>query len=330
MKAGASLKRSLLYVLIALALGIAGFLLRGFSLALEYDAATNLIRRGAPLGITLVIFCVLAGVALYFLNPKEKPRRKSAMPMLYLFLDLPAAAALAVSGVLMMVRYAGNSTYDSGRLALLVMSVLTIFTALCIAIVALRLPKGAVPSAYGFYLAVPVIWACINLFGDFFEHSGNPVLSDYAYILLSYVAVTLALFGACSRFYLGRVSSRIMPFYASLGVMLSMIALAGPVLAKWILGDGAALPRAISIPATRQFILLFILLHSLALLWLSARNALDGNFTPKYKEADAPQPDVSADIDIVLGLDETVQPEESENAALEQDLPCEPTSEPQE
>ncbi|MCL2030783.1 MAG: hypothetical protein FWG93_04490 [Oscillospiraceae bacterium] len=320
MKPLKSLSRSSLHVLAALAAGAAGFVLRGVSLAREYDAVTHLVRRGAPFGIALIILCSLSGVLLYFLVPKGRPRRKAAMPMLYLFLDLPAAAALALSGILTTFRYLGSGTPDSGRLPVLAMAMLTLFTALCVVIVALRLPRGAIPSGYGFYLAVPVFWACLNLFGDFFEHSGNPVLSDYAYILLSYVAVTLALLGACSRFYLGHVASRAMPFYASLSVMLSTIALAGPTLAKWILGD-APLPRAAAIPANRQLVLLFILLHSLALLWLSARNAFDGNFTPKYKDADEPQPDgVSPDIDIVLGLDDYP----GEDGPQEPDEPDEP------
>ena len=311
------MKRSTLHILAAIAAGIAGFTLRTFSLVYEYDADTNLVRPGAALGVTLMIVCLLFGAGLFFLIPKkEKPRRKSAMPMLLLFLDIPAAAALAGAGVTMTLRYLDGGTPDAGRLPVLAMAMLTIFTGLCVAIVALRLPKGAIPSGYGFYLAVPVFWACLNLFGDFFEHSGNPVLSDYAYILLAYVAITLALLGACSRFYQGHRASRAMPFYASLGIMLSAITLAGPTLAKWLLGDGP-LPRAVEVPMTRQLILLFILLHSLSLLWLSARNAFDGNFVPKYKDADEPQPDdVSADIDIELGFDGD-QSQEEEDAGEE-------------
>ena len=270
----------------------------------EYDAESNLIQRGAPLGIALMALCLLTGVALYLLIPKKaETRRKSAMPTLYLFLDLPAAAVLAGAGVLTVMRYFESGTLDSGRLTVLAIGLLMIFSAASLSVVAVRASKGAVPSGYGLYLAIPVFWACSNLIGDFFEHSGNPVLSDYAYILLSYVAITLALFSACSRFYLGRVSNRTMPFYASLGVMLSMVALAGPTLAKWMLNP-EPLPRAADLPLSKQLILLFIFLHCLALLWLAARNAFDENFVPKYKEADEPHDEIPADIDIMIdGLD---------------------------
>lgn len=296
------MKRISLHIPLILTAAVAGFVLRSFSLKTEYDAESNLIRRGAPLGIILAILCIAVCAALLFLVPKGEPRRKSAMPILFLFLEVPAAGLLAWSGLLDIAHFFGDGL-DSGRLSVLFMGLLSFLASLCVALIARQASAGAVASGYGLYLAVPVFWACLNLTGDYLIHSGNPVLSDYIYTLLAYISITLALFGACTRFYMGRVASRSMPLFASAGVLFSSVALAGPTLARALIGD-APLPRPAQLQTDKTLVLAFILLHSLALLWMASRNALDKNYTPKYKDSEALPEDPAVDIDIDLGINE--------------------------
>lgn len=281
-KDGVSLKRSSIHIPLVLVTGAAGFFLRAFSLKNEFDAASNLIHRGAPLGITLAILCIFTGAALLLLVPKRDDRRKAAMPVLFLLLEVPAAGLLAWSGLLSIADFFGDGS-DAGRISVLAMGLLTLVASICVALIARRASIGTVASGYGIYLAIPVFWACLNLTGDFLAHSGNPVLSDYVYTLLAYISIALALFGACTRFYMGRISSRSMPLFAAAGVLFSSIALAGPTLGRFLIGD-APLPRPAQLSAGKVLVLVFILLHSLALLWMASRNVLDKNYEPKYKD----------------------------------------------
>ncbi|MDR1736552.1 MAG: hypothetical protein LBR85_06775 [Oscillospiraceae bacterium] len=278
------MKLSKLHIPVAICAGVIAFILRALSLTGEYDAQTGLVGRGAPFDTALAILCAAVFAALMLFVPKERKKRpKSTMPLAFAALEILAAGALAASGVVSLVRFFGSGTPDSGRVATLVLGVLSILAAAAIDLLAQMMIKKPLASNYGIYLTVPVFWACYNLILDFWKHSGSPVLSDYAYMLFAFVAVTLAVFGASARFYQGSGVNRLMPVFAASGVVFSLVALCGPAM-KLIAPNSLSAPKVAQMSADYALIMVFILLHCLALLWVGERNALDGNFVPKPKD----------------------------------------------
>ena len=284
------MKKSTLALVVTVLFSLAGVMLRALSLAYEFDPHTQLLARRAPLAVAVAILGLPLALAVFLLLRRNKaiPARPRELERIWLLPQMAAALCLAGAGVVYLLRYfsIGGVYFESESIPVLVFALLSLLAALSIAVVALQAVKGKLASGYGLYLTIPVFWGCYHMVLDFWSYAGNPVLANFAFAILSFTCLTLAMYNATRCFYENN-KKRMFALFSLMGVFFASIALLGSVIAKIFLITGPV-PLAADLSLPRILILSFVLLHSLSLFWLSEKNLVSDNYVPPLEEDELP------------------------------------------
>jgi hypothetical protein len=223
------------YIIITLFFGFAAGGLRALELQTAWDKELGVMSPGHPASLGLIIVSVaFLLIMLPLTRVKSKPTGERVISArhtpAYLAADIFATAALLVSAYLDISRYAGLSDVTvEAPVSLLVFSLLTVFTGLCMLMLMRMTLRGMVDRAYGFYMTVPVFWSCFWLIMEFAANSANPILLTYAYEILAIVFIVLALYSMAGFFFDMPHTSQTL-LYCVLGAFFSCVTVLGPIL----------------------------------------------------------------------------------------------------
>jgi hypothetical protein len=225
------LRRPFVYILITLFFGFAAGGLRALEFQLAWDRELGVMSPGHPASLGLIAVSILFFLLMLPLTRvRSKPtgeRVASARHTpTYLTADILATVSLLVSACLDIDRYARLA---EAPLSLLVFSLLTVFTSLCMLMLMRMTLRGVVDKAYGFYMTVPVFWSCFWLITEFAENSANPILLSYTYEILAIVFIVLAIYSMAGFFFDMPHTSRTL-LYCVMGAFFSCITVLGPLL----------------------------------------------------------------------------------------------------
>jgi hypothetical protein len=222
------------YILITLFFGFAAGGLRALELQLAWDPELGVMSPGHPaslglIAVSIVFFLIMLPLTRVRSKPTGERVASARHTPTYLTADILAAAALLVSAYLDINRHAQLAETGGASTSLLVFSLLTVFTGLCMVMLMRMTLRGVVDKAYGFYMTVPVFWSCFWLIMEFAANSANPILLSYTYEILAIVFIVLALYSMAGFFFDMPHTSQTL-LYCVMGAFFSCITVLGPIL----------------------------------------------------------------------------------------------------
>ncbi|MCD8356057.1 MAG: hypothetical protein LUE11_05750 [Clostridia bacterium] len=263
-------KMYLIWILLA---GLCGTVLRGTSLLYGYEAETGLpVKEYFPATALAVLTAVVVVAAVLLGRHNNKKRRGwsfeemfGGMPAFFRGICMLCGLGTACICGLGVYRLPdqiveqtttyGDQVILPGMLivaATMIMWVLGILSGLGMFVLAVRQRKGKQATKWtGLCATIPIFWCCLDLIMVYHENSGNPVLSDYSYMLLMIIAIMTAFYSIGSFLYSAKSAAGRWFAAAGIAVYLAFVNAGGAIMwmlrsntdltmAKW-LGTGNAL-----------------------------------------------------------------------------------------
>lgn len=204
--------KKILYLIWIVLAGVCGAVLRGMSLLHGYEADTGLPVKGYRPAVLLIALTVVVLVTVVLTGRFGFQNRSvwsfeqmyGNMPMLFRFIGM--LCGLGTAGICTWGLYSlsdqlaeqaavlGDQILLPGRIIVIATSaawILGILSGLCMLLICSRGSKPATRLT-GLCCTIPMFWCCLDLIMVYHENSGNPVLSDYTYLLLLIIAVMAA------------------------------------------------------------------------------------------------------------------------------------------
>ena len=228
--------------LLALAGGLAAFVLRRWQLVSAYDPETRLFRPGAPATLFLAGLLVLLALVFLLLGWKKGgprdflPAFRCPSPIFMAgmtasaFLFLGAGLLTLMEGMdrLALWRLAPSSTPLTYPAALLLCGLLCFPAGAGTLAAGRACYREACPPICSLLALFPPMAGLTWLFASHLAHGTDPALLGYGFSLLSAAAMTLALYDAAAFFH-GRPHPGQMLFFSLMAVVLGLLSLAdGP------------------------------------------------------------------------------------------------------
>ncbi|MDO4173827.1 MAG: hypothetical protein Q4D42_03585 [Eubacteriales bacterium] len=234
-----------LYLIWILLAGVCGAALRGMSLLFGYEAESGLPVEGY-LPATLLIALTAAVVLSAVLVGRYGYSARSAwsFEQMYGGLSTPARALCMLCGVAVMAvciigllylpeqqleqaTVYGDTTMMPGTLlsiATIVLWILGIVSGLCMLLLAVWQKAGRKATRYtGMLVTIPMFWYCLDFILVYHDNSGNPVLSDYSYLLLLLIAMMTSFYSAGSFLYSAKGAASRWVASAGIAVYLAFV-----------------------------------------------------------------------------------------------------------
>lgn len=264
--------KKILYLIWIVATGLAGAVLRGMSLLHGYETDSGLPIDGylpaiVLIGLTVVVAvtAILTGL-LGFRNRNtwSFEQMYGHMPLLFRLICMVCGigvAGMCTWGMLslsdQMVQQAavyGDQVLLPGPLILTAIRVAWILGILSgLGMLLLALWQGSKPATRftGLCCTLVMFWCCLDLIMVYHENSGNPVLSDYSYLLLMMIAVMAAFYSMGTYLYRSNGSGTRWIAVTTIAVYLVFVNAGGAIFTVWqqrsiaaalnLLGTGNAL-----------------------------------------------------------------------------------------
>lgn len=263
------MKRNALYFMFITAASLCGAVLRGISLLRGYETESMLPVRGYPLSILVAVLTAIVIITAVILAYKwfrpyslctfEQLHGDESRTVISLCILFGAGAAIASAfGMLRLqdqlaeqIIVMGNEIFMPGTLITGVTALMWAFgvaSGICMILLAMRQGKNKKITKYtGMLITVPMFWCCFDLVVVYHENSGNPVVSDYSYMLLDIVAIMSAFYGIGSFLYEAKPASS--QFFACAGIAsyLSFTQMGGTCIWYIFSGVGPDIVRYIGI-----------------------------------------------------------------------------------
>lgn len=254
--------KKILYLIWIVLAGLGGAALRGMSLLHGYEADTGLPVEGyvpamALIGLTMVVAltALLAGrLGFQSRSSWSFEQMYGNMPLQLRLVCM--LCGLGTAGICAWGMYSlsdqvaeqavvyGDQILLPGRLIVTATSVawiLGIVSGLCMML--LVKGQGIRPATWftGLCCTVPIFWCCLDLIMVYHENSGNPVLSDYSYLLLMIIAVMASFHSIGTYLYSARGSGARWLAAASMAVYLVFVNAGGTAVAMWQTGSAVGM-----------------------------------------------------------------------------------------
>lgn len=243
----------ILPILLALAGGAGGFLLRRWELAAVFDANGLPVPWSAPSLLLIGLSVVLAAVfAVLLRRPNYRPADyneafSAKNSWLYLIGMALSAAAILFAGVVGL-RYGGYCS-----LLCKLTNILCLLSFVCILATAWSNFQSK-PLRFSLTLLVPGYTLCLWLVSAYQKQAADPVVLDYVYEMLAIICTLIGLYFSAGYSF-GRPKFRRCALFSLLGIFFTLVTLADP----HTTGDRLML----------LFVLLYQLSHLIALLYHS-------------------------------------------------------------
>lgn len=247
------MRRNGLYMTLVLLAGAGGAVLRGMSLLYGYDDAGLPVTGYLPAtalavltAVAVVCFAVLGRV--WFAKADSRSFEQlfcgmsGGVSALCMLLAVCSALLCGVGLLTLSAQVAEqNSEYvQIGMVAvagLALVWVLGIAADVCMLLLANgQRRRGAATKALGMFATLPMFWCCLELIMVYHENSGNPVTSDYSYLLLLIIAV-MTVFYSMGGFLFSEKGSPAR-FFAASGIAVYLVCThVGGELIRCVLSD---------------------------------------------------------------------------------------------
>lgn len=204
--------KKIFYLIWIVLAGMCGAVLRGMSLLHGYEADTGLPVKGYQPAMLLIVLTVVVFVTAVLIgrfafrhcSTWSFEQMYGNMPMLFRLIGMLCGlgtAGICAWGLCSLpdqvaeqAAVLGDQIFLPSRMIVIATSatwLLGILSGLCILLLCLRGDKPATRLT-GLCCTIPIFWCCLDLIMVYHENSGNPVLSDYTYLLLLIIAVMAA------------------------------------------------------------------------------------------------------------------------------------------
>lgn len=252
-------RNGIIELVLTIAAGVAGYLLRSRELGTIFDETTGLAQKNAPVSLMLIGLSVL--ICLVLLVMTVGLRRKS---------DVDFAAAFAYSNSIpnllifilsvLMAIFAGywlmvNPSDQGSAFKDMLWGVLTVLSGAAMAATALKIIKGRVESTTAMLTMVPVVYLCVWLVISYMDRAADPVMLRYIYEFFA-LAFTLMAYYYIASFAFDKIRIRRLVFCSRVAVYFILVTVAG------------------DLPSVKSAV--YICLGAILLLraWLATRNAV--------------------------------------------------------
>ncbi len=227
------MKRNWLYMILVLLAGAGGAALRGMSLLYGYED-TGLPVRGYFQATALIVLTVVVVVGfslisrVMFAGERERSFEQLFCGMsagasvlgILCGVGLTALSAVGLLSVPAQMLEQSNEYVSVGVVTMAAMAlvwVLGIVAGVSMALLANGQRRtGEATRALGVFATLPMFWCCLDLIMIYHENSGNPVTSDYSYLLLLVIAVMTAFYSMAGFLFAARGSAT--RFFAASGI----------------------------------------------------------------------------------------------------------------
>ena len=225
---------------LAVAGGLAAFVLRRWQLASAYDAETQLFRSGSP--ATYALVGLVAVLALIFLPAvrKKGERPRDFLPAFHcpspLFMAGMAVSAFLFLGAGVLTLMEGMDQFTLWRtdpssapltspVSLLLCGLLCFPAGIGTLITGRGCYRRDLPPAASLLALFPPMTALVWLFASHLVHGTDPALLGYGFMLAAVAAMLMALYYAAAFFHSCPYPART-AFFALLGIVLGLLSLA--------------------------------------------------------------------------------------------------------
>lgn len=199
-------KNSLIFLLSTLVVGIFGAFFRWLEVLNAFDAATGLYKPASITGMIVVIYCILAVIAMIGFCVVYLHAYRSSV-------ESPEAAMRARNGLPKVIAWAFSALIIIGAIATMLTSnyhelpgfrrifaAMAIFAGIAFPFTVSRKDGTFSPVAETASL-VPPLFGCLWLVFSYKLNAENPVLRVYAFEILAIAALTYGYYNICSYFY---------------------------------------------------------------------------------------------------------------------------------
>ena len=201
--------------------GICGASLHAAQQSLPIESAAN----SSPLyGLIIVsIVALLMAVIAAFLLKKGVDYSS-----VFLTKALPTASFVSAAIILLYAGILIFSLFEGFSGLTLVIALLSVYA--CVSIIALGKYKLAErdDQSYCIFSAVPVFWIAFILVVTFREKIADPIISNYVFLILSYISILLFGYATCAHV-LGKKRKHIAVFACFIGIFFILVELLTPL-----------------------------------------------------------------------------------------------------
>lgn len=254
--------KKILYLIWIVLAGLGGAALRGMSLLHGYEADTGLPVEGYLPAMALIGLTVAVALTALLTGRLGFQSRSSwsfeqmygNMPLLLRLVCM--LCGLGAAGICAWGMYSlpdqvaeqaavyGDQILLPGRLIVTATAVawgLGVLSGLCMLLLARGQGSKPATRLTGLCCTVPIFWCCLDLIMVYHENSGNPVLSDYSYLLLMIIAVMASFHSIGTYLYSASGSGARWIAVAGMAVYLVFVNAGGTAAAIWQTGAAAGI-----------------------------------------------------------------------------------------
>ena len=254
--------KKILYLIWIVVAGLGGAALRGMSLLQGYEADTGLPVEGYLPAMALIGLTIAVAVTALLTGRLGFQSRSSwsfeqmygNMPLLLRLVCMLCGlgtAGICAWGIVSLpdqiaeqAAVYGDQILLPGRLIITATGaawILGILSGLCMLLLAQG--QGSKPATRftGLCCTLPIFWCCLDLIMVYHENSGNPVLSDYSYLLLLIIAVMASFHSMGTYLYSASGSGTRWIAAAGIAVYLVFVNAGGTIFAAWQEGSAAVI-----------------------------------------------------------------------------------------
>lgn len=254
--------KKILYLIWIVLAGLGGAALRGMSLLHGYEADTGLPVEGYLPAMALIGLTVAVALTALLTGRLGFQSRSSwsfeqmygNMPLLLRLICM--LCGLGTAGICAWGMYSlpdqvaeqaavyGDQILLPGRLIVTATAVawgLGVLSGLCMLLLARGQGSKPATRLTGLCCTVPIFWCCLDLIMVYHENSGNPVLSDYSYLLLMIIAVMASFHSIGTYLYSASGSGARWIAVAGMAVYLVFVNAGGTAAAIWQTGSAAGM-----------------------------------------------------------------------------------------
>lgn len=254
------MKKAIALPALALAGGVAGFLLRRWQLASAYQTGTGLFVHGAPATLVLLGFTALLALALLLLAqgkwegiddflPAFGSPSAGQMTLLTaggLLMCFSAATGMADGFRALRLWQAAPEAYQlSGPGSQLLTGALLVLSGMGVLYMGRIAYRGRIKDGACFLAPFPALAALVWLFSTHLKHGTEPVLMKYAPTLLAVLLFTLAHYYVAGFFY-GKPRPRRAAFCTLMGVAVGIVSLADGLAQRDVFTTAATIAFSLS------------------------------------------------------------------------------------
>ena len=221
------MKKILWCIPVAIVLGLAASIARGYELAFGFDALSGLPTGMAwitglllAVGAALGIMCLLL---IWKKVPEAQEDKKSAI--------FTGASLLCAAIMLALAGYSFFTNRMGGDMVVYILAALSVFNAISFALLGAKNLKANESPVYNFFAFVQVLWATIAVILVFRERVSEPIAEHFVFLLFAFLCMLLFVYAQTGYVY-GKNRFAVALIVGVMGAYFAAIELIAPFIAS--------------------------------------------------------------------------------------------------